>query len=354
MMDFEITKYDEEKDNLKLREFFKKVWAEDKIHLDEARWRWLFKNNPNNPNGQPQIWLIKQDERIVGQLATIPALFKIKNQYHLLYWAMDFIIDPEFRRKGLAYKGTVQLTKQAGLVMTLGDTPLLSYKLFKKLNFLETKNLPHLVKILDIQKITKNKFKKIMFISLKFLSDGLFSKIYSIHKKKLHRQYIKIEPIKNFDSKFDKLWQRVESNFSLVVKRDSLFLDWRYSRCPNSEYKGFQILKNDILSGYIILRLRHTDSGKEGIIADILSELNTLDYLIKKAIDYFIEQKANRIDCYISDKKYRHAFIKHGFSYWRTEVRLVVHQCKVVKNNIKLFKNISNWHITKGDSDLDR
>lgn len=350
-MNFEIAKYNSEKDSRALRDFLRKVWNNYGPHLDESHWEWLFTENPNNPDNQPQIWLIKQEGNVIGQLATIPALLKVKNSSCLGYWAVDLIMDPAERGKGFAYKMVSHVGRQVDIIMALGTNPA-SYSLFKKLDWFDIGKVPHLLKIINVSGVSRSKIKRLILRSLDFFSSKFLSKVYSVRKVSYQERNYKVEPIVNFDDNFNLLWQRLEPNYSLAVRRDSLFLNWRYAKRPNGGYKIFQASENGTLAGYIVIKIRDGDSERAGVIIDILSEKVSLDCLIRKSVGYFREQRVSRIDCYISDKECERALLRHGFFYWRTEVRFLV-RGKTIKNRRWLCNDIRSWRITSGDSDLD-
>jgi hypothetical protein len=283
-------------------------------------------------------------------LATIPIPVKVKNDFCLAYWAVDLAVDPAFRRQGLAVKLVSNVNKQVDLLMTLGSN-LASYRLFKKLNWLDIGKVPHMIKILNVDTAPWGRIKKFIFKCLNFFSVQFIAKVYNILKAPPQNQNIKINEIVKFDEKFNLLWQRLESKYLVAANRDVLFLNWRYASHSGSGYTIFQANTNGVLSGYIVLKIRYAGFERTGIIIDILSEPDSLDYLVKKAIDYFLEQKVSRIDCFISDKESESALIRQGFFYWRTEIRLVA-QGKVIEKHKKLLKNVRNWRITAGDSDL--
>ena len=41
-----------------------------------ARWGWQFFDNPNNGDDGPVIWVAIEDQRVLGQMATMPAPFR--------------------------------------------------------------------------------------------------------------------------------------------------------------------------------------------------------------------------------------------------------------------------------------
>ena len=56
-----------------------------------ARWRWQYYDNPNNPGGEPLIWVARVGGAFAGMVATIPVKVRTPKGRVLGMWGVDFI-----------------------------------------------------------------------------------------------------------------------------------------------------------------------------------------------------------------------------------------------------------------------
>ena len=83
--------------------FLLKAYPENPRQSDERFWNWHFPESRYcDPNDLP-IWLAKTDDgRIAGQLASVPVEFNVGDETVPAIWILDMIVDPDFRRQGIA------------------------------------------------------------------------------------------------------------------------------------------------------------------------------------------------------------------------------------------------------------
>lgn len=73
----------------------------------------------------------------------------------------------------------------------------------------------------------------------------------------------RVERVETFTDKeggtvFDRLFRRIADRYGFLVKRDARYLDWRYLRCPDTDYVVFSAHRFGRLVGWSVFR-RHDD-----------------------------------------------------------------------------------------------
>ncbi|MDN5205386.1 GNAT family N-acetyltransferase [Fulvivirgaceae bacterium BMA10] len=64
--------------------------------------RWKFRGPEK---GEVETLLLAvSGERVVGQLGLVPVNFRVKGKIYKTYWTVDLMVDPDFRRRGIASK----------------------------------------------------------------------------------------------------------------------------------------------------------------------------------------------------------------------------------------------------------
>ena len=59
---------------------YRRVFGNDAADANRLRWEWQYRRNPNNPGGEPEIWIAREGTAIVGQYATMPVRLAVKGQ----------------------------------------------------------------------------------------------------------------------------------------------------------------------------------------------------------------------------------------------------------------------------------
>src|SRR5438094_9103368 len=59
---------------------YRRVFGTDMADASRLRWDWQYRRNPNNPGGEPEIWVAREGPGIVGQDATMPVKLAVKGR----------------------------------------------------------------------------------------------------------------------------------------------------------------------------------------------------------------------------------------------------------------------------------
>jgi hypothetical protein len=66
----------------------------------------------------------------------------------------------------------------------------------------------------------------------------------------------RVERIAHFDARWDAFFQRVSGAYGLLVERDAQYLEWRYARCPETEYFLYALFRRNQLAGWSVFRTK--------------------------------------------------------------------------------------------------
>lgn len=66
----------------------------------------------------------------------------------------------------------------------------------------------------------------------------------------------RVERFSHFDERWDELFRRVRGAYRLLVERDARYLEWRYARCPDTEYFLWAVFRRSRLVGWSVFRDR--------------------------------------------------------------------------------------------------
>ena len=163
----------------------------------------------------------------------------------------------------------------------------------------------------------------------------------------------KYELIKNFDERFDRLWEKAGPQYQIIGDRSSLALNWRLGNCPYRNYQTFALTEkasNEIL-GY----LTYQEIGKNIYIADCFAVdiENNLDSLLSKFILYYRDKCFDTITFYyFGNQKIINKVKEYGF-ITRPDNRSIIVEIDENCSYLDCVLKANNWHYLDSDNDGD-
>ena len=325
-------------------------------NTDLDDWVWLFKDNPA---GEALIGLARDGEVIAGQYTVVPVKMRIDGQIALCSQSLDTMTNPDYRGLGIFTALAEDVYKNAesdGQSFVYGFPNKASYPGFiKKLDWFDVCNIPYMIKILNFDKtvdsMKKNRVTKALYKTIGKLDSR------TIHQVKKYPMInsLNIEQIRSFGTDHDSFWHKEMGNYTIIVDRDSDYLNWRYRTVNEKSYVIYSASIKKECKGYIVLRIRDEKGIATGYIVDLFVERGRTDIfqaLLTRSIDYFNLTNVDRIKCWMP----RHhegsqILTKNGFIYRPIEYKLGV---RILNRKLsrELIQNDKNWYFTIGDSDL--
>ncbi len=288
------------------------------MSMDYWQWRFL-----HNPVGSTMIELAWEGNTLAAQYAVSPVLLTIKGEDYLTALSMHTMTAPSFRSRGLFPEMATQLynrMSEQGYLMVWGFPNKFSHRGFvRDLAWRDIYEIPTLY--LDIE-------------NLRSLQDVPNC----------------ISQISRLDEMGDSLWERVKSNFKIIVKRDKKYLVWRYFQNPQNKYHVLGYYQQDHLLGYVVYK-KYQNTYLD--IVDILAIDDQISLeLVLAVISTSIKEEIIGINMWLPLRNSLHLDLeKLGFiinspiTYWGA--RLLNPLSDVVE-----LTDVRNWYYSMGDSDV--
>lgn len=343
----------EEKDYPQLSELHRRIFG---VERENNFWEWKYSSNPG---GIILSTVVLKEGRIVGEIGAVPVRFKVQDRIRIASQEVDILVDEEYK-KGGTFLRLVKLRERLSLegnlyfsyAFTVPKTLRIATKLLK---FREIAPAPKLVKIMDLEQVILSKWKNKFLARAGNLAGKPFLNIPRFPRKISLPQGMRIEEVKRFDRRFDHLWEKVASDYSLWAVRDSKYLNWRYIDIPVVKYKVFSLEKGEEVRGFIVLHTA-THKFKRGYIIDILTPRE--DYLtgmvlVKKALEYFRGEKVALVISWMLPHTHIYKILRK-FGFFRRETTgrtLAVRAVCAPESFLNWVQNSANWYITQGDCD---
>lgn len=157
-------------------------------------------------------------------------------------------------------------------------------------------------------------------------------------------------PIK-FGNEWDNFFEKSRLQYNFILDRSAKSIDWRYFQNPN-EYIIYIIKENNVLMGYLVLRILEEKEIKSLVIVDYLTLEKKEEYLVfvlneifNNKIDYSF--KSISLWCIRNSNFYR-VFKDFGFFKITKDSPIIFYNLF----NLLILKRLKiNWHFTIGDTD---
>ncbi len=334
-----------------LLSFLRTAYADNPRMSDERFWNWHFLENPYTAPDNLPIWIAKENEEIVAQLAATLIKLKIGAAEKPSMWILDLIVRPDFRRRGLGKKLAAEAVRFCPLGLGMNTAEQHSTALLESVGWKMIGRIPRYGKLLfpgeALKEISGNRL-------LRRAANFTFAPMRSKYTKQSLRQMKNLRVVENFDASFDELWRAASAHRTCAVAREKVLLDWQYKNQPGKKFDVLGFYENEKLHGYIVLYFRRKESNgalSKAAITDVLyhpSKAQTIvDALINGALRLAVERRAGALVTDVLDNLVQKRLEYFGFSRVKNPLQLLV---KNPEQNPTL-EDLNEWFITRGDSD---
>ena len=323
---------------------------------DDKYWNWMHKNNPTNPI---KIWVAEDDGKIIGHYAVMPVSMKIDSELQIGTLSLNTAVHPDYQGQGIfptLARQTYNESAKEGILITYGYPNERTYPIFiKKLDWFKIPSLPMLFMPLDLKRLLVRKIHNRYVVEVLKGFGLLFLKIFFREKRHDTSEKIDVVKVSSFDDRFDEFWNEASKGYKIITVRDKTYLTWRYLDNPNYNYRTYLAEKEGKILGYIVLKLTVMDKySKSAMIVDLLTLPDRKDVtysLISKAIEYFREEGADVVTCYMQNEYYYRLLKKIGFIPIPPKITNRNLCARINRTDNKMvFANSKNWFLTGGDA----
>lgn len=248
-----------------------------------ARWRWQYYDNPNNPDGEPLIWVARVDDAFGGMVATIPVKVRTPKGLVLGMWGVDFIVSGKMRGMGIGKALLTEWLKTPGIAFVMGWSPV-SFRVAKGVGFEVIRGFTTadillsrigyaVASVKHKQRSDLNRLARV-FWRLNPPAGG---------RSERGRAAQPVSVMTGLPEGADELWQRVSESYGFGVERDQIYLKWRFEAHPAYPYRFVCLGEPGDLKGLAVCRLTD-DKPQLGVVADLIVDPGRED-LVSHLID---------------------------------------------------------------------
>jgi hypothetical protein len=329
---------------------YAEAFGEAAAEASRRRWSWQYRENPAFANCGPVVWMARDEERPLGQMATMRVGLYWGGREIQGSWGTDYFVRSEARGRGLGALLLDEWNSHEDLTMAVGVTPF-SYPVFSKAGFRFVGSVPFFQKILDPRKVAGRRLGRFLGrVAAPFLAAGLRLALGSEPEAP---SGLEIREVTEFGSDYDALWERVRGSYTMCVRRDAAYLSWKYARSPRP-YVVREARRGGELAGFVVTREENYRGFPLGWIVDLFASAEdspARDALLSSVLAGMRASGVGRVQALALHGGVARDLRRYGFFEGKSSARLCV------KSNVDpkgAFEDLAGWHVTFGDSDLDR
>lgn len=288
-----LLKKADELDELKLHEFMRRVFSEEKSEFLHRYGAWAHRGNQN------RLVALKED-RLVAYSAIIPMNCLLNGKKHYALWWIDMIVDPVFRGQGLQTLMDKNVQKMGDL--KIGFPNELHAKMVKKHGWGVRNDIHYFLLALRPMRLKRVFLAKGIKGFLLKLIAGAASPFTFLMREYFRRfKPITARSVKSPDPIIlEKVFLKYNNNDKLTTTyRDADFFKWRYLNCPYiSELKFYMAGRSELPSLVLISRTFQVKGIKVTRFLDLYGDFDdraALKDIIKLAIKDSIAEGTSQV-----------------------------------------------------------
>ena len=327
--------------------FLKTAYLENPRQSEPDFWDWHFRQPPHCQPGNLPVWLAKSGTRIAGQLAAIPVELNVGGQTSPAIWILDLIVDPDFRRMGIAQRLVQAAEEYCPYILGVNTNEQHAPALLQKQGFVIVTKIQRFHKLL----FPGEAFREVSKLGpLRPLTNLAFAPFRAGLKMDYH-----IRQLTEFDASFDELWNEAKGQWPCSVSRSAAMLNWQFEEQPNKKYEILGYYENDRLLGYAVLFFRRPNkygAVEKAAISDICygpkDRTKVIDALLRASLKLAVDRRAGGLVTDALDPLLQERLRHFGFWPVKSGLQLMI---KAPEQQDLLYDG-SNWFLTRGDSDI--
>jgi hypothetical protein len=325
----------------------RRVSGPDAAAASRLRWDWQYRRNPKNPDGQPLIWVSREGPTIIGYEAATAVRLSLEGREVDAAWGTDPMVAPERERVGLDEELLRAWDRSVGAALALGLAES-SLRLLQKLRWPSVGPVPGLIKPL-----TRRAFRHPRWpVPVNRFISAVTLPVVRIAAR-VRPLRADVEPVRRFDASSTTLWERVAAKFTLAVRRDATYLNWRYIEPPHVRSSVAALRRDGRFDGYVVYRHLQEPRGRVTILVDFLTDPD--DEIGFKTLLRWVDAEArhagsDKIRCFATHVGFRRLMRRSGYFQAGPSLPLAV-KINAIDVPSSFYKETQDWHVTPGDAE---
>jgi hypothetical protein len=263
---------------------------------------------------------------------------------------MDVFLREEARGQGVGALLFDTWSAHVDVALGMGLTSS-SYGLFQKLRYRDVGPVPFYRKVLDPVAVLARRVGRVAAAAGGPL---LGAALRSLNPEApADPSGVRVRPATGFGPEYDRLWEQARDSYAMCVRRDAAYLEWKYASGPRA-YARWEARRGEDLVGFAVSRHEDYRGLRLGWIADVFTDAAdrpARSALIAAVLADFRQARVARAQAFSLNAALGGELLRHGFSRGPSPMQFCVQAQTGAHHPLA---EPGRWHVTFGDSDMDR
>lgn len=329
---------------------------------DPAWLDWLA-SDPEVSDARLAAWICRRNGAIVGSQGSIPFRLKEGDAVRGAAWAVDLMVEPEWRLRGIGPALTEAMTGSRGLVVALSISEA-AYRAYLRGGWRDLGDIPNYVRPHDVGWSVRQAGLHGARAAAATAVVGPALAITRVASSLATRMMgTRLERIDRFDERVDRVWASASKHYPVIAVRDHRALSWRFDAVPDpSQDARHYLIAGGKVRGYVVTRVEPWHDHQMLAIVDYLASPRWVLPLLGHVTSLPEARDTTAITCRTLSPGLDLAFRAAGFIRVAaddrgrpmdrsagTPLRFMVYQGDQAE---RAAFDRSQWFVTAGDSDF--
>lgn len=323
--------------------------------LIAPRWRWMFVDSARRLARAPQVWLHRQDGKIVGHNGAIPVRLGIGDAELETAWLVETMVLQAYRSQAVGARLMVEADADLPFALSLGQTAQMR-AIQLRLGWQQVAPLQTAQRLIRPERVLKGKLPgpAAMAAGLALRASG------ALRGAMKPRTTLRVRELTRFDESHDWLWEQASTAFTCAVRRDASYMNWKYVDQPGQTFLRLEAASPSGQRAVVVLMLRDPDEAyryRRAFLVDLVAPVRDRAFmadLLEVAIGAAAERNADALLCLHIGSALTSALADAGFRMREPSRYLLVRPGLLDGSERQRVLDGSGWFVTQGDSDIDR
>lgn len=243
----------------------------DARQADPAWLEWLAAD-PETPDEHLAVWICRRNGAIVGSQGSIP--FRLKEGAALVdaTWAVDLMVEPAWRLRGIGPALTEAMTGSRGLVAALSISEA-AYRAYLRGGWRDLGDIPNYVRPQDAGwSVRQAGLRGVRAAAATAIVAPALAVTRLASALAARMMGTRLERIERFDERVDRVWASASRRYPVIAVRDHRALSWRFDDVPDpSRDARHYLVAGGKVRGYVVTRVEPWHDHQMLAIVDFLA-----------------------------------------------------------------------------------
>jgi hypothetical protein len=163
-----------------------------------------------------------------------------------------------------------------------------------------------------------------------------------------------IVEVDRFDEEYDRLWDRISGEHTVIAHRSSRYLNWRYVENPMARFIRLAARRDGELAGYLVCTALDEEDGRNGIIFDFFCGKNdpVARPLLRAGLLRLLRERVRTIRCgALPHMPVHDHLVSLGFRKWPSSP-VINFEILDGSDDGEIMERLEAWYLGIGDTDL--